>query len=160
MLSQILLLPGVMGSHALMFCSERIQHPVAGRRSNWSRNPTHLPSAATDTVESRSCCSLGLTHIHSERATTHAVQPWKMSTASLSFPTGSLFSSSVTQPAISRRVCGRAKRFHPLERELFFTGTGYTREYSRGGRAFCSPIAAVGTLLKWEGPDDRLDSPV
>lgn len=42
---------------------------------------THLPSAATDTVKSRNCCSLGLTHIHSEQAHTHVEQHWKMSTA-------------------------------------------------------------------------------
>lgn len=132
----ILLPPGVMGSRAPMFCSERIQHPVAGQRGNWSRNSTHLPSAATDTVESRSCCSLGLTHIHGERATTHALQPWKMSTASFCPSLLALFSSSVPQPALSRRVRGRAKRFHPVERELSFAGTGYTGEYSRAGIAF------------------------
>lgn len=46
---------------------------------------THFPSAATDTVKSRKCCSLGLTHIHSEQARSHVEQPWKMSTANSIF---------------------------------------------------------------------------
>lgn len=46
---------------------------------------THLPSAATDTVKSRNCCSLGLTHIHSEQAHTHVEQHWKMSTSNQIF---------------------------------------------------------------------------
>lgn len=73
---------------------------------NWSRNLTHLPSAATDTVESRSCCSPGLTHIHSEQATTRAVQPWKMSTASFCPSLLALFSPPLlpSQPSAGGSV--------------------------------------------------------
>lgn len=76
-------------------------------RSHWHSWVEKLLLAGTDT--------------HSQWTSNYTCGPTleNVNSLFLSFPPGSLFSSSVTQPAISRRVCGRAKRFHPVKRERF-----------------------------------------